>query len=59
MHLDDLLASNDKTAVLFILSTEIATGRPHESIHEMGGERMDGPCTTKSVIPTSLVRKLN
>ena len=35
MHLDDLLASNDKTAVLFILSTEIATGRPHESIHEM------------------------
>lgn len=35
MHLDSLLASNDKTAVLFILSTEIATGRPHESIHEM------------------------
>ena len=35
MHLDDLLASNDKTAVLFILSTEIATGRLHESIHEM------------------------
>ena len=35
MHLDDLLASNDKTAVLFILSTEIATGRPYESIHEM------------------------
>ena len=35
MHLDDLLASNDKTAVLFILSTEIATGRPHENIHEM------------------------
>ena len=35
MHLDDLLASNDKTAVLFVLSTEIATGRPHESIHEM------------------------
>ena len=35
MHLDNLLASNDKTAVLFILSTEIATGRPHESIHEM------------------------
>lgn len=35
MHLDDLLASNDKTAVLFILSTEIATGRPNESIHEM------------------------
>ena len=35
MHLDDLLASNDRTAVLFILSTEIATGRPHESIHEM------------------------
>ena len=34
-HLDGLLASNDKTAVLFILSTEIATGRPHESIHEM------------------------
>ena len=26
MHLDSLLASNDKTAVLFILSTEIATG---------------------------------
>ena len=35
MHLDNLLASNDKTAVLFILSTEIATGRPNESIHEM------------------------
>ena len=35
MHLDSLLASNDKTAVLFILSTEIATGRPNESIHEM------------------------
>ena len=35
MHLDDLLASNDKTAALFVLSTEIATGRPHESIHEM------------------------
>ncbi len=35
MHLDDLLASNDRTAVLFILSTEIATGRPPESIHEM------------------------
>ena len=34
-HLDDLLASNDKTAVLFILSTEIATGRPNETIHEM------------------------
>ena len=37
-HLDSLLASNDKTAVLFILSTEIATGRPHESIHEMERE---------------------
>ena len=37
-HLDPLLASNDKTAVLFILSTEIATGRPHESIHEMEKE---------------------
>ena len=35
MHLDNLLASNDKTAVLFILSTEIATGRPSESVHEM------------------------
>ena len=35
MHLDSLLASNDKTAVLFILSTEIATGRPNESIHKM------------------------
>ena len=35
MHLDSLLASNDKTAVLFILSTEIATGRSNESIHEM------------------------
>ena len=35
MHLDSLLASNDKTAVLFILSTEIATGRPNESIQEM------------------------
>ena len=35
MHLDNLLASNDKTAVLFILSTEIATGRPNESVHEM------------------------
>lgn len=34
-HLDDLLASNDKTAVLFILSTEIATGRPNETVHEM------------------------
>lgn len=34
-HLDSLLASNDKTAVLFILSTEIATGRPYENIHEM------------------------
>ncbi len=37
-HLDSLLASNDKTAVLFILSTEIATGRPHDSIHEMERE---------------------
>ena len=37
-HLDSLLTSNDKTAVLFILSTEIATGRPHESIHEMEKE---------------------
>ncbi len=37
-HLDSLLASNDKTAVLFILSTEIATGRPHENIHEMESE---------------------
>jgi glycosyltransferase involved in cell wall biosynthesis len=37
-HLDSLLASNDKTAVLFILSTEIATGRPHENIHEMERE---------------------
>ena len=37
-HLDSLLASNDKTAVLFILSTEIATGRPYESIHEMEQE---------------------
>ncbi len=37
-HLDSLLASNDKTAVLFILSTEIATGRPQESIHEMERE---------------------
>lgn len=34
-HLDSLLASNGRTAVLFILSTEIATGRPHENIHEM------------------------
>ncbi len=34
-HLDSLLASNDKTAVLFILSTEIATGRPNETIHQM------------------------
>ncbi len=37
-HLDSLLASNDKTAVLFILSTEIATGRPHDSVHEMERE---------------------
>jgi len=37
-HLDSLLASNDKTAVLFILSTEIATGRPHEDIREMERE---------------------
>jgi len=37
-HLDSLLASNDKTAVLFILSTEIATGRPNEAIHEMERE---------------------
>ena len=37
-HLDSLLASNDKTAVLFILSTEIVTGRPHENIHEMERE---------------------
>ena len=37
-HLDSLLASNDKTAVLFILSTEIATGRPYETIHEMEQE---------------------
>jgi len=37
-HLDNLLASNDKSAVLFILSTEIATGRPHENIHEMERE---------------------
>ncbi len=37
-HLDSLLASNGKTAVLFILSTEIATGRPHENIHEMERE---------------------
>ncbi len=35
MHLDDLLAANDKTAVLFILSTEIATGRSHADVHEM------------------------
>ena len=37
-HLDSLLASNDKSAVLFILSTEIATGRPHETIHDMERE---------------------
>ncbi len=37
-HLDSLLASNDKTAVLFILSTEIASGRPHEDILEMERE---------------------
>ncbi len=37
-HLDALLASNDKTAVLFILSTEIATGRPNDSIHHMEKE---------------------
>ena len=37
-HLDSLLASNDKTAVLFILSTEIATGRPYQTIHEMEQE---------------------
>lgn len=37
-HLDSLLASNDKTAVLFILSTEIATGRPDETIHQMEQE---------------------
>ncbi len=37
-HLDSLLASNDKTAVLFILSTEIATGRSNESIHHMEQE---------------------
>ncbi len=37
-HLDSLLASNDKTAVLFILSTEIATGRPYEIVHEMERE---------------------
>lgn len=37
-HLDSLLASNDKTAVLFILSTEIATGRPYEEIHAMERE---------------------
>ncbi len=37
-HLDSLLASNGKTAVLFILSTEIATGRPHENIYEMERE---------------------
>ena len=37
-HLDALLASNDKTAVLFILSTEIATGRPYESIYGMEHE---------------------
>lgn len=37
-HLDSLLASNDKTAVLFILSTEIATGRPNEMIHQIERE---------------------
>ena len=37
-HLDSLLASNNKTAVLFILSTEIATGRPNENIHQMERE---------------------
>ena len=37
-HLDSLLASNDKTAVLFVLSTEIATGRPYQTIHEMEQE---------------------
>ena len=37
-HLDSLLASNDKKAVLFILSTEIATGRSNESIYEMEQE---------------------
>ena len=37
-HLDSLLASNDKTAVLFILSTEIATGRPDEAIHQIEQE---------------------
>ncbi|MCZ6680881.1 MAG: hypothetical protein O7E52_26940 [Candidatus Poribacteria bacterium] len=34
-HLDVLLKPNDKTAVLFILSTEIATGRSSEDVHRM------------------------
>jgi hypothetical protein len=37
-HLDQLFAPNDKKAVLFILSTEIATGRSSEAAHQMEAE---------------------
>lgn len=37
-NLDRLLAPNGKTAVLFILSTEIATGRSNEDAHRMEAE---------------------
>lgn len=37
-HLDQLFASNEKTAVLFILSTEIGTGRPDADIYQMEAE---------------------
>ncbi len=37
-HLDSLLASSGKTAVLFILSTEIGSGRSSEETHFMEAE---------------------
>lgn len=37
-HLDPLLLANQKTAVLFILSTEIGTGRPESDIYHMEAE---------------------
>ena len=37
-HMDSLLASSGKTAVLFILSTEIGGGRSSEKVHSMEAE---------------------
>ena len=37
-HMDSFLASSGKTAVLFILSTEIGSGRSSEEVHSMEAE---------------------